>query len=381
MRKFLVMVVVLMLCACPVWADSTKVPVNFAGQAVAMAEVNDSVTYLPLRLLSEHSGAVVQYDAAAGIVNTTRPDGVVLTLRVGDQCYARDGVTYVPLRYVAENLLCDVNWHDGEVWIEPKFALHFSDGYDNENGGAEVFWLNFADAGLYCFDMERVLSVKAATLPLADYRMMGSDLLGLHMCEYRNMSVSRTAMGNLVVSLQLFDGNTGLSAYGFRDFYAFIRDGEAMELQSRPWQRDGLIYATDTEGALMIDETSGEVKHYPIEGIGNCRILWMDEGRVLLGNGNKYFLLQPANGEVRDLMPEILSEDNRIRLLTMAGIDADQEEAYWANLNNDLSQDAHPQLMFRDFYMGNLRFKLTAAYTWDEQDNWRYFMVEIPLEK
>ncbi|MEA4822506.1 MAG: stalk domain-containing protein [Clostridiaceae bacterium] len=80
--------------------------------------------YVPVRDLCEAMDAVVNYDEATKTITITR-GGTTLKLRIGVKTatvngvavaldappFAEDGSTYVPLRFVSENLLLDVVWN------------------------------------------------------------------------------------------------------------------------------------------------------------------------------------------------------------------------------------------------------------------------------
>ena len=99
------------------------------GQSIAMdvAPMVDSATsrtLLPIRYVAENAGCVVEYDAASQTVVITTPAGEEIRCVVGSDSIQLDGLsiasdtatviyddrTYVPLRIVSETLGMDVQW-------------------------------------------------------------------------------------------------------------------------------------------------------------------------------------------------------------------------------------------------------------------------------
>lgn len=115
---------------------------SYINYEVANAKAVNNRTYLPLRTLFEYYDASVDWDQATKTITAKRCDGTVITMKVGSKNvtvkelgetknYAMDvvpliekGTTYVPVRFVAENLLCDVEWNNDEkaVYIYKQYA-------------------------------------------------------------------------------------------------------------------------------------------------------------------------------------------------------------------------------------------------------------------
>ncbi len=88
----------------------------------------DGMIYVPLRLLFEVADADVNWDTSSGTITISRCDGAVITMHPGTKKAniahfggvtelqmpvapkLVDGITYVPLRFVGENLMCSVEW-------------------------------------------------------------------------------------------------------------------------------------------------------------------------------------------------------------------------------------------------------------------------------
>lgn len=111
-------------------ADAPEVTVQWMGETVAFPDAQPHIrsgrTMAPVRALAEAAGAAVDYDA--GLVTLRAADGTLIRFRPGELTaervsggvtdrfsmdaapYIEDGRTYVPLRFFAEALGCDVGW-------------------------------------------------------------------------------------------------------------------------------------------------------------------------------------------------------------------------------------------------------------------------------
>lgn len=129
----------------------------------------------------------------------------------------------------------------------------------------------------------------------------------------------------------------------------------------------------------VVNIRTDEVVCYAVGDMSKGRLLYVNSEIVLLRDGNEYLLFKRAEESLRDLTGEILSEENKLRLETIAEIGAEQAEYYWRNLNNRISQDAHPEVEFVEKNGDVLRFRLVAAKTPDESGNWRKFDVTVKI--
>lgn len=146
-RKILCLVMVLLLCVAmcaPAWAATTcklyvddvligsEAPKTEEDPQVYMdvpPEVKNGVSYVPLRFVSELFGAEV--NLTWGQVWVTL-DGTLVSLTIGEKTatvngqtlelagasYAKNGRTMVPLRFISEAFGYKVNYANGKIWIK-----------------------------------------------------------------------------------------------------------------------------------------------------------------------------------------------------------------------------------------------------------------------
>lgn len=96
--------------------------------------LEDGVTLVPVRFVSEALGAAVAWDEETGSVFVSGPAAVALRVGSKQACVdgrqvellhepvVVDGRTMVPVRFVAEAFGCEVQWDDGKVmiWMRPS---------------------------------------------------------------------------------------------------------------------------------------------------------------------------------------------------------------------------------------------------------------------
>lgn len=105
-----------------------------------------SRVYVPVRDLCEAMDAVVNYDEATKTITITR-GGTTLKLRIGVKTatvngvavaldappFTEDGSTYVPLRFVSENLLLDVVWNAQDAKVTLTSSARLTLGMKSED--------------------------------------------------------------------------------------------------------------------------------------------------------------------------------------------------------------------------------------------------------
>lgn len=245
MRKMWCFVMALMMCAvmsATAWAD--EVPVYVDGSVMAEAKVVDGATYLPMRQVFEWCGATVDYDAANKEITAWRPDGAVLKMAVGSNAavltengvakdcalarepYVEAGRVFVPLRFVAESLLCKVDWSEGAVWIEPQYAM------DRE--GICNYWLT-CDGALYM--QEWTHQEKLAQFDLAEYNLADGSEYAL-----AGLNVVRTNAG-YTVDVSIYVRNASPSSGNLRYICAQIDGDGNVVFDDEPLYIDGQAVA------------------------------------------------------------------------------------------------------------------------------------------
>ena len=126
MRKFLSVILLLLLLATPALAKEEKVNVIVNGIAIEddKAEIINSRTFVPLRAISEKLGAKVEYfhdkdrqiviekDEIKIVMNVEKLDAKLndRDIKLEVEPYIKDGFTMVPLRFISENFGETVEW-------------------------------------------------------------------------------------------------------------------------------------------------------------------------------------------------------------------------------------------------------------------------------
>ena len=111
---------------------ATQVPIQTSSgsitETIAWSELEDGSVYVPVRLLFEYFDATVDWQAENQTIAMQRCNGAVITMTIGNKTATithnqqkqtlnmdkapqiQQGRTMVPLRFAAENLLCQVDW-------------------------------------------------------------------------------------------------------------------------------------------------------------------------------------------------------------------------------------------------------------------------------
>lgn len=116
--------------------DGTKVPARSADNITsyyldAAPEIKNETTFVPVRLISELLGADVSWQGKSiGIkyddvsiqltIGSKTAQKGTQTLTLGAAPYAKNGRTYVPVRFITEAFGCNVEWANNEVNIHSK---------------------------------------------------------------------------------------------------------------------------------------------------------------------------------------------------------------------------------------------------------------------
>ncbi len=282
----LAMALLLCLTAQPVWAaDRGDYPIftEYAngwsvGDPVAYGRNVDGQIFVPLRLLAELMMADVDWQAETRTITVTRCDGAVLQMGIGqsdvqitrlgqtDQIAISaprliQGVTYVPLRFVAENLMYQVTW-DNEaksVTMLEYFACSEIEG--------NTYTLDFATGEL----TERTADgrvtllgqVGAADIAQAYQAMDGRICVGWYVRD-----VQQTDAGNYIVLVD-----------------AWVRDSHLIR-NMQFWLHNNV---QNSRSFYWIELLDIDVAEYNVYADG-CNVWWPEEDRVLQ--------IDDASGEV-----------------------------------------------------------------------------------
>lgn len=130
-RIIMPLLTALVLCINATFAADIKLNINntFVKPTVAPVQKNGT-TLVPLRVVSENLGAVVNWDGPTQTI-TINKENTVIKLVLGSKNVTVNGVvkqlpiapksisgiTMVPIRFVSENLNCTVDWKNGIVSI------------------------------------------------------------------------------------------------------------------------------------------------------------------------------------------------------------------------------------------------------------------------
>lgn len=102
-------------------ANTAKIAIN--GEIRAEGFIDNGTTYIPLRSVSETLGAIVDWDSSTKTATLSKGYTTIVQrigsdtarvnnkiVQIGAAAQIKNGSTYVPLRFVSENLGAAVNW-------------------------------------------------------------------------------------------------------------------------------------------------------------------------------------------------------------------------------------------------------------------------------
>ncbi len=418
MRKFWYWMCCLVLLMLPVqaWA-ANSCTVYFDEQELAFAWQGDGRTYLPMRVVFEQCGAVVEWEYGTRTISAVRPDGAVLTMQIGRNTavlehngqrqelmmdatpYVYQGQTCVPVRFVAEAMLCQVDWRDGAVYIEPQFAL-------STGTSLEMFWrewdknfdtlyfVDYSNGGLYEFDIRQRTSRYLMDMPLDGFDF-GADT-----CRINMLLLQKTSAENYLVTAEIYDCRLSPVRCTYQYFWLDGADPNNLVMveykensYNCPWLVDGdTVCFIGDDYVAMINDAADEIRFYGMRRPDACGYPWWTDGQhILLGNGGSdedYFeystqwaLADLASGEARDLMGILLSDENKSRLEELADLDERYDgdmAAYWSKLGIG-HHSPRPGLEFIGAEAGALHFRLYAFFPREAVENWPYIDIKVPL--
>lgn len=122
-KKILITTLLAATLLMPIQAKELNTPIFIDGELKGKGFIEKSVTYIPLRSVSETLGAIVHWDSPTKTATLSKGYTTIVqrigsdTARVnnkivpiGAATQIKDGLTYVPLRFVSENLGTQVHW-------------------------------------------------------------------------------------------------------------------------------------------------------------------------------------------------------------------------------------------------------------------------------
>lgn len=302
-RKSFGVIGIALLMGINTMAATNNIGVKYNGNTIELTQtpkmINNSVL-LPIRAISESLGYVVNYDSATKKIEVV--DGsykVVLyigkkTALINDKEMELvaapqmiEGVTYVPLRFVAEAMEMGVNWNSklSQVELESKYTI------DQEN---EKLMVRTADG-------KKVM----ADVPL--YKDM--------MVDYCDINMNRTEAGSEIVCVcQMIQGaltNTASTIY-------YIKEGKVIETviqepsvigDSSVLAHKDKVYISNENGIKIYDDTIG--KCIKTLDIGGFDIRHVSDNYIIGYYGNTTHVIDLVNGKTVKILDAIANEQDR----------------------------------------------------------------------
>lgn len=379
-------------------------------------------TYLPLRTMFETLGADVKWDAAERKIEATMPanmlpEGGTLCMQVGSKearmeywelfasgpwytleraPYISRGTVYVPLRFVAEDVMqFDVKWRGGAVYLScPKLT------YEE---GADVYSLN-----QYTGEV-RLNGQKLGVAPLPGYFAYQPVYIGY------DFKVNHTEAGNYILQA---DGMMHSEPSHAIRWFAWLRPMDGLsyagydyndykEEMPEPVFGGGKVLMNTNraleDAELLIDEASGQLTELdftqlvaealPQEEQYYWTIRWTDGRYVLLTVPYDMVIYDLQTGEARKILTKLLTPELQAEALAFvleAGCDLEQmtaedlTENFWSRLGYrsllwEFNYISVPLLLFTgmDEETGRLNFVLTCSYR--DEASWERLTKDYPL--
>ncbi len=357
-------VLVLLVCLClaePIWAATY--PVYIDGELAEQAIERNGSIYMPMRTLFESCGATVNWDAKEHVITSVRKDGVKLTLDMRNNTAAlteqgqttdlampqkgfiQNGVTYLPLRFVAENLSCRVKWNSDEKYVTVQnFITEFTDA----NG--QVYVVNASNGKFYKGAGEAAVYIADCGLTsLAErkntYDAFDPDKDGYSIPQWQ---VSVTPKGNYLLTCDyILMGGTTHSV----KFAAYVSPGSGRLICNASSDRlfiqtEDTISLTDWDGQLvLIDEVAGQIKKYDLvtmladksieNELSSVDPIAVDGNYVFCSTNHRYnlLLLNLADGSLTDMKDALLTDEIIEKVSTATGHTAG--DWWWQNFGSD----------------------------------------------
>ena len=213
MRKMLLTMIAVMLMAAPlnVFAEN-DVTVMLDGNVIEFPDAQplideNSRTLVPIRFVSEAMGAEVSWEQESREVTIVKGKDTIVyeigslgaflnnqSLTFDTRGVLKESRTFVPLRFVAEMLYCDVQWADETRTVEitsppepvafpePKVTVNFPDSPDS----GRLFWItidsirDYADCDNYQFKIEFANPVEFNTIEQRTNEIVGWETFSLN---------------------------------------------------------------------------------------------------------------------------------------------------------------------------------------------------------
>ncbi|MGI5824162.1 MAG: copper amine oxidase N-terminal domain-containing protein [Bacillota bacterium] len=280
MKKFILFLLTFVFAmgmVLPASADATYPVYQEDNWETPIAEgrsINGSV-YLPLRSLFETFDASVYWDSKEKSVRIRRCDDAVLqiftqggkksclTLHNGKKTeistdkkiYVINGTTWVPLRFIGENMLCTVRWDNQykSVFIDKNYAI------EKDVSRNLSYILNLQNGELYEKNQDSVKYIGLCSKT--------AEFLNTYSSRYSGLNVERTENGNYLICVDIL--STGaLTSTAQEWVWANGQTGESISALTH-----GL-------GTPTVSDTDGSFSSYtPVQKSGD--IIWLGGNNIL----------------------------------------------------------------------------------------------------
>ena len=366
---------------------AANVPVYLDGERVTTGLERGGYTYLPLRTMFETVGAPVEWEEKTQTVTANLPDGGILTMKIGSKnpevvreeensvqhsksvehskydleqaAFISRGVTYVPLRFVAETLLgYDLEWREGAVWLSsPKLKY--------ENFKLDQLTGDFSRDG----QLLGRLDLPSLTDPNNWY-------------EPFDLKVQPTLAGNYLVQV----GGIGSGALSFIytvNAYVPAAGGEThtycvhtimiVDLPEPFVQGENIWISDDEIGAVCINDKTGAVTEYKAAEIYQNEyakeyVWWANERFILWGDGASFDVYDKQNKTLQNMetllvTPEVKAEAEAfLQANTDFEIKPEDYELYWRHLSSGMPMSSPtPHFSFSGAEGNELHFTLRCS--------------------
>lgn len=365
-------------------------PVYFGGELIGTAEVSQNTTMLPMRVIFEACNAQVDwYPVGKQIVATKADNGHKISLRVGSKTamddsdkteyqlavapYVKGGVTYVPVRFVAEALGCDVKWLPDKKRVEIK--------------AANLLAISGVEGDLQ-FDPNTGEIYRGGSL-LTQAPLLSSG-------NWPNAAEgSMTIGGNYLVDL-VYVVSGAITVQEHEYVWINAATGQSYAVIEKPWLADNhapffngdKIWLAGDNQAYLIDDKAGKlIKEYDLQSYiasynaehnnnDNALVVWADDDYALLRNDYNtwWALLDLRMDEVRRIDGELLTAEVKQQVNEILwplikdyplredyAADEEYTEFFWGVLAKWYSQiDAHLVLDFVEAKGNILNFTITV---------------------
>jgi len=262
--------------------------------------VKNGTVFLPLRDMGELLGSVVFWNGSAKTVTMTYPE-LTVQLNYGTQKATVNGKTkaltdsprimkgriYVPLRFLSETTGADVKWNASKRTVSIKHSQAFVKG----TGVDSMFWLNRNTGDLYIAHPYEQKPVRAGKvegkfeefLTIHSYIAGSGDMVVTILDNYGEPHVHYAAYGVLV------HGNKIVAQKKAKYFQRYEENAVAYQVRDpKSNKSEERLLLTDGKTLSVYDTQGKEIEKYDLPALGG-----KDETYAVLGAGEDYLVVRP----------------------------------------------------------------------------------------